>query len=181
MNFSKTLLAAGLVAYFFVAIGCGPSAEQRQAARLAQQEAAKSAALTDYASFRAATTGAQAEQFRAKIKGELATADLGVEAISLSDNELQAHQNELYNVDAVAAARQLHNTHGNSQKARELATECRNLKGKSGQPVSPALERGLELAVARNMREEATAISLAHGVNPPTKKGSVRRRLRAQR
>jgi len=168
------LTATVLAACLLVLAGCGASDAQLLKAK---QEAAVKSAQSDFQSFRQATTGLAAEQIRSKIKDELLSANLSLDAIGVTDNELQARQSQLYNADAEAAASQLHNTHRNSQGARELANQCRTLKDKAHQPVSPALEKGLELAVARNMREESDAIKKAHGVLP-AKKRPIRRTAR---
>ncbi len=154
-----------VLAVLLFAAGCG--SDKKAAELKAKQETAVTAALADYQQFRQASTGMQAESLRAKIKSDLAGAGLTFSAISVTEAELQAKQDELYNSEAVALSKKLHNTHGNAQQARELANEVRRLKDKAGQPVSPDLEKGLELAVARNMQEEAAAIKKAHGVSQP--------------
>ena len=152
------------VALLFAA-GCG--SDKKAAELKAKQDAAITAALADFQQFRQSTTGAQAAALQTKIVKGLADAGLKTDAISVSETELHIRRDELYNQDAVAASRQLHNTHGSAQTARELANQVRLLKNQAGKPVSPDLETGLELAVARNMQEEAAAIKKAHGVSQP--------------
>ena len=148
----------------FLSLGCG---DKKAVEFKAKQDAAIKTALADFQQFRQADTGAQAESLRVKITKGLADAGLKLGAVSVSESELQMRQDELYNADAAAISKKLHNTHGNSQDARALSNEVRRLKGKAGRPVSPDLEKGLELAVARNMQEEAAAIKKAHGVGQP--------------
>lgn len=152
-----------LVLCALLLVGC--ASDQKAAAELkARQDAAITTAMADFQQFRQATTGFQAEPLRLKIISGLKAADLKLGAISVTESELQLRQDELYNMDAAAVSKKLQNTHGSAQTARELANQVRRLKEKAGRPVSPDLEKGLELSVARNMTEEAAAIRKAHGV-----------------
>ena len=176
VRFITSLILAALLLF---SIGCG--SDKKAAELKAKQDAAVVTAMADFQQFRQATTGFQAEALRLKIMSGLKAADLKLGAISVTESELQLRQDELYDRDSANISKKLQNTHGSAQTARELANQVRMLKNKAGRPVSPDLEKGLELSVARNMSEEATAIRKAHGVRQPIVVAQHRKVVRTAR
>ena len=172
----KYLFSAAIAAILMATTACGPSTDELKAARV---KAATDRALVDYKEFRSARTGAQAEEACTKIEKDLSAENVTMdEAIHVTSAELRAHQSNLYEQDADIVQKRLHETHGDVLAATRLADECRRLTGKAGDNVSPELAKGLELAVARNMKEQAKKIENAYGIR---KKAKARRPATASR